>query len=335
MQGDTMSLGDVLNDLKSDVTNIDTSDTTVALENIAFTDEKKDSRFPSVQRLSKETVNKLNNMFNLIVLKQNIKGMQRVDRNVALEVFTMLPEVGNVEQAKLTSVPSVMNKEIMERVFNSNIEHKMSLDVVNKIYELEQLIENHIPMIDTLANYFETFNSTVSAKVETFKNNPPMIVEYKAYVSQDETNATRNVDVFTERLDVLLRIDDSKIEYPKYEGVLINKLSDIYHGDTLGLLYGTIVYVPALTELSLAGVVNIGKGMIDTLTNYKSSLNNYLSGINTVRRQESELNAETIDFVNGYEDMALKLETIGKLISIIETPNNCFDVTAELLEFID
>lgn len=42
--------------------------------------------------------------------------MARVDRGIALEVFTMLPEVGKVEQAKLTSAPSIINKEIMDAV---------------------------------------------------------------------------------------------------------------------------------------------------------------------------------------------------------------------------
>ncbi len=330
-----MSLGELLDDLNKDVTNIDTSETSIATENIVITDAKKDGNQFNIQRFSKNTLDRVNNMFNLIILKQNVANMPRVDRTVALEVFTMLPDVGKVEQAKLTTAPSIINKEIMERVFNSNIEHKMSLDVTDKLYELEALIQNHLPMIDNLVNYFQTFNSAVESKAEVFKTNPPLVLEFKAYTRENEENATRNIDLYTEKFTVINQIEDSKVEYPKYAGTLTNKYADIYYGDTLKLLYESLIYVPNLAELSLSSFVQVGKSSVESLNRYKEDLTRYLSGLDSVKKQEAELNSETIDFVNGYEDMALKLETIGKLKSIIETKDNCFEKAAELIEFID
>lgn len=330
-----MSLGELLDDLNKDVTNIDTSETSIATENIVITDAKKNGSQFNIQRLSKDTLDRVNNMFNLIVLKQNVSNMPRVDRSVALEVFTMLPDVGKVEQAKLTSAPSIINKEIMDRVFNSNIEHKMSLDVTDKLYDLERLIENHLPMVETLINYFETFNSTVESKAEVFKTNPPLVLEYKAYISENEDNASRNLDLYTEKFTVINRIDDTKVEYPKYAEALVDKYNHIYYGETIKLLYETLIYVPNMAELSLSSFVQVGKSAVESLNRYKEDLTRYLSGLNSVKRQEAELNSETIDFVNGYEDMVLKLETIGKLKAIIETTDNCFEKAAELIEFID
>lgn len=330
-----MSLGAILDDLNKDTTNIDPALAGVALENIVITDVKKDGNLINIQRFSKETIERVNNMFNLIVLKKNVDAMPRVDRGVALEVFTMLPEIGKVEQAKLTTSPSIINKEIMDRVFNSNIEHKMSLDVVDKLYDLERLIQDHLPMIDVLLNYFETFKSAVETKAEVFKNAPPMVVEFKAWVSEGEQNATRNIDLYTEKMEVINRLDDTKLEYPKYSGVLSNKFADVYYNDTLKTLYECWTYVPPMAELSLAGMVQAGRGMIDTLSRYRDDLNRYLTGLSSVRKQEAELNAETIEFINGYDDLASKLETIGCLKSIVETKDNCFDKTAELVEFID
>lgn len=330
-----MSLGELLDDLNKDVTNIDTTDTSIAMENIVITEAKKDGHQFNIQRFSKETLDRVNTMFNLIVLKQNVAGMPRVDRNVALEVFTMLPDVGKVEQAKLTAVPSIINKEIMERVFNSNIEHKVSLDVVDKLYELETLIQNHLPMIDNLINYFESFKSTIEAKAEMLKVAPPLIIEYKAFTNAGEDNATRNIDLYTEKFEVINRLDDTKLEYPKYSGLLVNKYCDIYYSDTLKLLYETMVYLPVLSELTLSSFAQLGRSVVETLNRYKEDLSRYLSGLSSVRKQEAELNSETIDFINGYEDMALKLETIGKLKAIIETKDNCFEQAAELVLFID
>lgn len=330
-----MSLGDVLDDLNKDVTNIDTSDTNIAIENVVITDVKKDGNQFNIQRFSKETLERVNNMFNLITLKENVQAMPRIDRGVALEVFTMLPDVGKVEQAKLTTAPSIINKEIMDRVFNSNIQHKLSLDVVDKLYDLKALIENHLPYIDNLSNYFETFKSSVEAKIEVFKNVPPMVVEYKAYVAEGEENATRNIDLYTEKFDTIIRLNDEKLEYPKYAGTLVNQFSDIFYSDTLNSLYQCAVYLPPQGELSLSGMVQAGRSMIDNLKRIKEDLNRYLNGLTAVQREEAELNAETIDFINGYEDMAAKLESIGRLKAIIETKDNCFDRTAALVEFLD
>lgn len=330
-----MSLGEMLDDLNKDISNIDTSLEDIALENIVITDVKKDGNQISIQRFSKGTIERINTMFNLITLKQNVTNMQRVDRNVALEVFTMLPDVGKVEQAKLTTAPSIINKEIIDRVFNSNIDNKISIDIIDKLYDLENLIKNHLPMIDVLINYFETFKSTVEGKVEVFKNVPPMVIEYKVYVSEGEDNATRNIDLFTEKFKVINNLDDTKLEYPKYAGKLVRMYSDIYYSDTLKTLYKSCTYTQPLAELSLAGIVQASRGIIDTLSHYRDDLNHYLNGLSSVSHQESELNSKTIEFINGYEDMATKLETIGYLNSIIETKDNCFDKTAELVEFLD
>jgi len=330
-----MSLGDLLDDLNKDVNNIDTSEVGISTENIVITDAKKNGAQFNIQRFSKDTLERVNNMFNLIVLKQNIQGMARVERGVALEVFTMLPEVGKVEQAKLTSAPSVINKDIMDRVFNSNIEHKISLDVMDKLYDLKTLIENHLPIIDTLINYFETFKSVIETKAETFKNAPPLVLEYKAFTRENEDNATRNIDLYTEKFEVIKQLDDTKLEYPKYSEALVSKYQDIYYGETLKLLYETIIYVPALTELSLSSFAQIGRSSVESLNRYKEDLNRYMTGLTSVNRQEAELNSETIDFINGYDELALKLETIGKLKTIIETKDNCFDKAAELIQFID
>lgn len=331
-----MSLGDILDDLHKDTTNIDTDQKPdVALENIVITDVKKDGNQFNIQRFSKETVERMNNMFNLITLKQNVDQMPRVERSIAVEVFTMLPDVGKVEQAKLTTAPSVINKEIMERVFKTNIEHKMSLDVVDKLYDLEALINQHLPYTEALINFFNTFNSLVEVKAEVFKNAPPLVLEFKAWVSEGEENGTRNIDLFTEKFEVINRLDDTKLEYPKYAEKLSRMYSDIYYGETLNSLYACTLYVPALSELSLAGIVQVGKSAVNYISQIKSDLERYVTNLSTVRRQDVELTSDTIDFVNGYDELATKLETIGRLKSVIETKDNCFDKTAELIEFLD
>lgn len=331
-----MSLSDILDDIKSDVSNIETSENIkISIENAIVTDTKNNEQQLNIQRFSKETLEKVNNMFNLLILKQNIDGMTRVDKNTALEVFTMLPEVGKVEQAKLTSAPSIINKEIIDKIFNSNIEYKISSDIFNKLYDLKILIENHIPVIETLITYFQAFNLAVKEKVERFKAIPPTIIEYRPYTSEENKPKTQMIDLYTEKIDVILRMDDSKLEYEKYNGKLIQMFYAIYHNETLNNLYKTILYLPDKNELSLANIVHLAETIIENLNRYKEDLEHYCSGIIAIDNKEAELNTETIKFVNDYEDIATKLETISRLKVITETKDNCFEKTVELVEFID
>ena len=79
-----MSLGAILDDIKDDVTNIETpEDGAIATENVVITDAKKNGQQFSVQRFSKETLEKVNTMFNLLTLKNNIAGMPGVERGIA------------------------------------------------------------------------------------------------------------------------------------------------------------------------------------------------------------------------------------------------------------
>ncbi len=331
-----MSLGAILDDIKDDVTNIETPvDGVIAEENVVITDAKKNGQQFSVQRFSKETLEKVNTMFNLLTLKNNIAGMARVDRGIAIEMFTMIPQAGKVEQAKLTSSPSIINKEIMDKVFNANIEHKLSLDVSDKLYDLKGLIENHLPMVEIIVNYLNAFNETVGPKAEVFKNAPPMVVEYKAYQAEENKPDARMVDLYKEKIEVILQMDDTKMEYEKYSGKLLNLFDAMFYNQTLTDLYNTAIYLPVKSELTLDSIVHSGKTTVENINRYKEDLERYVAGLNAIQRQETELNAETIEFINGYEEMAMKLETIGRLKDIIETKDNVFERTATLIEFID
>jgi len=331
-----MSLGEILNDLNKDTPNIVPSFENANLENIVITDIKKNGELVNIHHFSKETLERVNNMFNLITLKQNVSSMPRVERSVVMEIFTMIPDVGKVEEAKLTAAPSLINKEIMDRIFTSSIKNKISADVIDKLDNIKGLIETHIPMIDTLVNYFKTFNSTVEGKVEIFKKVPPMVVNFKKYSREGEDNGDRNVNLFTEKFDVITDLDDTKLEYPKYANKLVRMYTDIYRNETLKTLQKCQVYVPKMVEVSLASVVQSGVSLISTLSdNYRTELEQYLTGLSSMRLHDAELNLETIKFINGYEYIAVILETIGRLKSIIETKDNCFDKTAELIEFID
>ena len=329
-----MGLGEVLDDIKDNVTNIELEN--IATENIEINEVKINGQQFNINRFSKETLQKVNNMFNLFVIKNNIKDEPRLDRSVALEVFTMLPEVSNVEQAKLTTAPSIMNKEIVEKVFNSNLDGKLSLDVCEKLYEVQQHIEDALPKLDNILQYLVSFKTLVSAKAETLANNPPLVIECKyGCYSEDGENQNSNVNLYTEKLDTIVRLDDTKMEYPKYAEKLTSMYADVYHNETLRTLSESNLIYTSLAELSLQTFVTSVNALIDSVNRYKTDFESYISGLKSIDLKEVELNHDVINYINGHDGIAYGLEVIGKLNNVIETKDNVFDKAAELIAFID
>lgn len=331
-----MSLDEVLHDLIKNTSNIDPSSKDIILENIDITEVKKENNKINIQYFSKETIERLNKMFNLIIIKQNIIEQPRIDRNTAMEIFTMIPNISKTEQAKLTNVPSIINKEIIDRVFNTNIDGKLSLDVIEKLYEVEHSIKQHLLIIDVLINYFRMFIDTIEHKVEVFKDTPPIVRVVTTYVyTEINNNNNCNINLFTEKIESILNIDDTKLLYPKYSGKLTNMYSDILYDKTLKSLGEHWHQTNFLSNVSLVIIFTISRGIINNLDQYRSDLNLYLNKLLNIIRQQKEINSDTIEIINGHKDVVTILEKIGSLKTIIETKDNCFDKTTKLIEFLD
>jgi hypothetical protein len=331
-----MGLENVLDDIKGDVDNISTEGITpenISTENIEITSIKQNSLGMSIDRISKETINKINTMFNLVIVKNNVDKLQRVDYAIAQEVFTMLPEVPKSEQAKLTANPTINNKEILARVFNSNIDNKYSVDVHEKISNLRDLIEQNLDKFEAVYSYLNIFKGLVESKLTVLNEVAPMVIERK-YNLDSEENQNKNINLLEEKIADIVYLDDSKMEYEKYTGVLVEKYSNLYHDNGLKEL-GTIENYLSLSVVSLKTFVSGINAIESSLKSKEAELNNYISGLRSVYNKEVEINAETIEFINGYDSVAFNLEYLSKVYEVTKLENNCFDKVVDLINFLD
>lgn len=335
-----MSLGKILDDIEGGIKDVSLIDKDISTENIDNTILKTEDNSIenetnvdaiNIEKISTEELNNINNTFNLITLKSNIDKLTHLDRNTALEVFTMLPNVNEVDKSKLTSVPSIINKEIIYRVFNTNVDHKVSIDIIEKISDIKQTISKKIPVIDELVNFFETFNNEFNKKTAKFEKTNPVVMEYTKNIN----NKVASVNLFTDSFNDIIKINDCCVLYEKYANKLTSLFADIYHCETLGLLDKQAVYISDLNKLSLLDFKEISEKCIGSLGRIKTSLEQYLGNLSAIDSSKVIINNSTITILNGTNDIVDKLETITVLHSIVSVKNNCFDAALELIDFID
>lgn len=329
-----MSLGDVLSDIKDNTENIIT-DNNLSTENIEISGIKANGTPISIERFSKETLAKVNNMFNLVILQSNVKELPKVDYALAQEVFTMIPDLPKSESAKLTSNPSMINKEILEKVFNTNIDNKVSIDISDKIYELRALIENNLEKFDEVYKYLESFKQLTETKIQVLNNVPPIVIERKFFVN-DEENKNKNVNLYSDKISDIISLDDTKMEYEKYTNTLVEKYNRLYSDETLKEISSLNNYFN-LPELSLKMFITAINSLGESLQCKETDLKNYVNGLNSINdsRSEIQLNTETIDYINGYDSVAYDLECLSKVYTVIKVEDNCFTKVVELLNFLD
>lgn len=102
-----MSLEEALLDIKDNVENIE-----VTLEDNSNLAIKEEPRIITIEykALPNDIKERVRTFINLISYKDEITKQEKINKAVALEVFTMLPLENKTEEAKLTTNPSKQNR---------------------------------------------------------------------------------------------------------------------------------------------------------------------------------------------------------------------------------
>ncbi len=122
----------------------------IALEATSFETSRKKDNFPSLEIMlhkNNEIKKKFNNLYELYVIKKEIENSKVVDYRFAQEVFTMLPLLPQKEKAKVTTTPSVMNKELIDSIVSKELENADLSDIKEKVdYYLELINEYEVEL---------------------------------------------------------------------------------------------------------------------------------------------------------------------------------------------
>ena len=138
-----MSVSDILDEIKEDVVPGDD----LSLENITVIVKPKPDIKVTTSVINRATVEKFNTLYNKLVKRQLVEKLDKLEVRVAHEVFTMLPDVSKTEYAKLTSAPSTINKNIVQKAL-SDVSDKAPEDTITMLKEFSSEIEAslaHVP----------------------------------------------------------------------------------------------------------------------------------------------------------------------------------------------
>jgi len=313
-----MSISDILSDIKEDI----------AIEEIVVSIPQEFKFKLNISSIDKNVISKFNSLYNALCVKNTIKGMDKLDLNIAQEVFTMLPDMNKSDNAKLTTYPSVINKDIVETALK-DIDNKIPQDVIQMVNSLAIEVKSNIDFINEVVDFFSELNKELKIKDEYLSSKKPMIIY----------NGTGK-NLYTDEINDLIFIDDSTIDYEKYKGQLTNKYKNLLSDETFNKYieyckeenYGSIT----ITEkLSLSGLVQELIHLNDIVRNVTNELFKYTEEAKNFNSDSSiTIDNDSASIVNEVDSKMKTLKFLQTLHNIIETKDNFVSKLEELLNFI-
>ncbi len=324
-----MSLNQILNELQEGVEN-------TAIENLAVLEkpvlQEQDlaaSYFKiEASTLDKSIVKKINNLYDLGIIKSTIGNTSKVDYNVAQEVFTMLPETSVADRAKVTAAPSIINKEILDNVLKtqtgeySMISYQLKVDI-DKIIED---ISNNLVHILEVQQYINSFLESVKNDAIRLEKNPPIVIAN-----------TNSYNLFTFPIyEVYNKVYGYELHYAKYQSGLLNQYSDIASDDTFKKFIPTVTTKYTIETISLSDFIILVQNVADAIKNKISELENRVDKYKAIKAHiDKEITQELVSTVNSTEFIYQDLLYFKCLHDIKNTDNNVFDKVLALTKFLD
>jgi hypothetical protein len=170
-----------------------------------------------IPSLSIEQLDKLNNIERLIYLKEKILTSERVDKGICLEAFAAMGEEKSIEIGKLTSTPSFLNKEVIEKVIT---EYDYVNDTVYSISDIYEDRDNLLTIKDTAVkckDEISIFYQHCSELIKSIESEGRVLIIYEG----------KTYDLLHDSIKDLETIDDGKIYFPAFKGKLSNLIWDI------------------------------------------------------------------------------------------------------------
>jgi len=277
-------------------------------------------------QLDKSALHKFNTLYNLAIMKSSVASMKKVDLKLATEIFTMLPELNQSESAKLSSTPSVMNKEILEHILSSvsnNIPTQL-VDTVKQVSsEIKELNADIVVVLGQLNNYVNIY----TAQLLRLQSVKPIIIVDK-----------NSINILNDELYSVCCIDDTKLDYKKYENNLSKKILAVVNNPELtNLLFIAQTNSKSnVREYSLYELTNTLIHYIHNTNSRSADLIKFTQEVdNNFTVENTLVNPETTVIINSLPNIIESLNNF-KFVNAILNNNevNFFDSLHELLEFL-
>ena len=331
-----MSLDAILDDLQSDLPN---SEEVKALEEITLSSSTNNSTPESQFKLdssvlNKGVLNKFNTLYQQLTLKKTINSLVKVDLRIAQEVFTMLPELDSNTQAKVTSYPSVMNKQVLASVLDS-VTDELPIETKHMLQDFLATVKDNQNNIERVEDVLQTYNEICNEETIRLNKVSPVIIANK-----------NSYNLFTCKMKELLWINDSELEYKKYEDTLIKQYNDLVYDDGLKTFlsfYDTSEKTEEETtenkpkfDLSLMDLCTRVSNTYQIVSSSLERLNSYIGRVEVIiLADEVKVNDEVNEVVNLLPEYMGNLSHLKMLFDIVTNENNFIEKLVKLLKFID
>lgn len=203
-----MSVLDVLNEIKGDITPIQQTD------DVAPTPTPTMS--PALEALSGQ-VDNVGKQITLHTLIDSVRDTDRVSKELALEVFTMLPPMVSTASLSnhLTSAPSAYNKTfVLDKIApydNREEIRRFMSDLLNEICSVEEAVL-------TLKQVVKTYTTLTQPDLERLDKCQPLVVYPGG-----------KFNLIMDHIERIAEVNDQLYNYEPYEGVLREKYQNLLY----------------------------------------------------------------------------------------------------------
>ncbi|QXN70431.1 hypothetical protein AGENTSMITH_25 [Bacillus phage vB_BspM_AgentSmith] len=219
-----MSLSDHLDDIMDDVLpNGEISTESLDVKRVTMDIIRDSSKTRTVVKLDKNFSKKLNMLYDTIRIKASLENQEVLDYNMALEAMAGMDDPVTI-RAKLTKTPSRLNKALVVSELESTSD-VLPAEYEERLYELWQLYEETKEDRSDLKSSLQQLMAHYVTEMDRLVDYPPMVI----------CNG-ESFNLYTHPLVNIIGIDDTKLMYDKYSGVLVKKFEWLHTSDDLASL---------------------------------------------------------------------------------------------------
>lgn len=315
-----MSLSSILDELQDGVQPI-------ATEFVTLSVPKGSPVQPNTQQFDRKVLDKFNVLYNKLVMKQTVGAMVKLDRKIAQEVFTMLPELDPIEQGKLTSFPSVVNRDVTLKALDG-VSDELPEDVLGMLKDVAAQAQSQAADLAEVLRVITDSAGALQEQVQRLSARRPLVIVNKT-----------SRDLLSDPLGDLSYMDDTALDYPKYAGVLCQRLRDLASDPSLIdflQFYEPSKQIYSAMDLSLQAIVDKVLGVHTTLASTVSDFEASLAALKAlVDGSGAVVDERASEVIAGVGRLLDTMNYFAMLHTLVHTENNFLVKLQELLVFLD
>lgn len=316
-----MSLEEALLDIKDNVENIE-----VTLEDNSNLAIKEEPRIITIEykALPNDIKERVRTFINLISYKDEITKQEKINKAVALEVFTMLPLENKTEEAKLTTNPSKQNKEQVIRLIDLYLENNdVSEELKDSLLSLEESLNEVKRKEDDINYYLESVDKELITPLKALHKVAPIVV----------FNKENHNLLLTPIKELIQKALTWSYQYEVFdEGNRLNKLLEELLEDRTLTKYLDLKNLDK-DSITLEMLANSFYEDFNSRHTTLKEIRDYEELIDKVKSNKSTLEEKEL-IIDAYDDIVRKLNLMKFYSSLVEYKDNFLVKITKLLNFI-